>query len=47
VGIFVLSGLALKGGHVTQALSSYGSFLWGVLSILLITPLVRIVQGVK
>lgn len=39
VGIFVLSGLALKGGHVAQALTSWGAFAYGVAAILLFTPM--------
>lgn len=39
IGIFLLSGIVLKGGHVTQALSAWGSYLYGVVAILLLTPL--------
>lgn len=38
-GIFVISGLGLRRGETLQALSSWGSVAFGMLSILLITPL--------
>ena len=38
-GIFIISGLNLKRGEATQALSAWGSILYGLVTILLITPL--------
>lgn len=38
-GIFIISGLNLKRGEAAQALSAWGSILYGLVTILLITPL--------
>lgn len=38
-GIFIISGLNLKRGEATQALTAWGSILYGLATILLITPL--------
>ena len=38
-GIFIISGLNLKRGEATQALSAWGSILYGLITILLVTPL--------
>ena len=38
-GIFIISGLNLKRGETSQALSARGSILYGLVTILLITPL--------
>ena len=40
VGLFLHSGLKLKTGEVKDALKSYKALLWGIISILLITPLI-------
>ena len=40
VGLFLHSGLKLKTGEVKDALKSFKALLWGIISILLITPLI-------
>lgn len=39
VGIFVVSGLALQQGEALAAVRSWGALLYGVVAILLITPM--------
>ena len=40
LGIFIISGLNLKRGEATQALTAWASILYGLSTILLVTPLV-------
>ena len=42
-GIFILSGLGLRRGATLKALTSWGSVAFGMLSILVITPLAAVV----
>ncbi|RMX50177.1 hypothetical protein pdam_00004855 [Pocillopora damicornis] len=40
IGIFLHSGLKLKTGEVTDAFKAFKALIWGVICILLITPIV-------
>lgn len=42
-GIFVISGLNLKRGETSQALTAWASIIYGLATILLITPLLGFV----